>query len=168
MNPNVIDLSSLVLSTFRQFSSSFGSKKFFLINWSRPISLKSWFKVSGTVDVCKMARIIKKGCSKDVLEIVRWQECVAIYFHCFVFCFLIVCKSFLCFVKNYFDIHFGSARRHIVHKFPALSLIRRGGAHNPKNQRSIECPHQLTDSQLGNHKYIKLKVRSLGGIHGPT
>lgn len=81
-----------------------------------------------------------------------------IYVQSVVFSFFIVCKNTLWSVKNYFDHRFGPTRRHIAHKFPALSLIRSGEAHIPKHQRSIACPHQLTDTQWGNHKYMKLKV----------
>lgn len=153
---SVIKLSSLGLSTFRLF---FDSKKQFLINWSRPISLKSQFRVSGTVDASRMARIIQKGSGKDVLESVKWKEFILTYVQCVVFSLFIVCKNALWSVKHYFDNRFGPTRRHIAHKFPALSLIRSGEKHTPNLHRSIACPQHLTDSQWGNHKYMKLKVR---------
>lgn len=106
-----------------------------------------------------MARIIQKTIGKDVLETVRWKEYVVIYVQSLVLNFFIVCKSVLLSLKNYFDYRLGPARQHIAHKFPALSLIKSGEAKVTKKQQSVACPLQLMDSQLGSHKFIKLKVR---------
>jgi hypothetical protein len=107
-----------------------------------------------------MARIVEKNCGKDVLEVMKWQDCVVIYVHSVVLNLLIVFKNILLSLKRYFDNQIGPTRQNIVHKFPALSLIGSGEAKVPQQQHQpIACPPQLMDLQLGNHKYIKLKVR---------
>lgn len=111
-----------------------------------------------------MARVIQKIGGKDVLEVVKWQELVVIYVQSFIFNFFIVFKNVLFALKQYFENRIGPTRQNIVHKFPALSLIGSGEVKVSKHQQqeSIACPRQLMDVQLGNHKYIKLKVRFLG------
>lgn len=106
-----------------------------------------------------MARIIQNWSGKDVLELVKWKEFVAIYFQSLIYNLFIVCKNVLWSLKSYFEGRFGSTRQHIAHKFPALSLMKSGDATASKNQQSVACPHQLMDAQLGQHKYMKLKVR---------
>lgn len=108
-----------------------------------------------------MARIIQKSDGNDVLEMVKWQEFVVIYVQSVIYSFFIVCKNVLLSLKRYFDNRLGPTRDHIAHKFPALSLIGSGEAKVSKQQRSIACPYQLMDAQLGHHKYMKLKVRTV-------
>lgn len=95
----------------------------------------------------------------DVLEALKWKAYIVVYIQSLVFNFFIVCKNVLWSLKSYIDTRFGKTRQHIANKFPALSLIRSSQAKVAKQQQSIACPHQLMDAQLGNHKYIKLKVR---------
>lgn len=107
-----------------------------------------------------MARVIKKSCGKDVFELVKWQEFVVIFCHSVILNFFIVLKNILLSLKRHFDSQIGPTRQNIVNKFPALSLI--GGSKvkcSEQLYQSIACPRQLMDLQLGNHKYIKLKVR---------
>lgn len=104
-----------------------------------------------------MARIIQKGSGKDVLETINWKEFVVIYVQSVIFNVFIVCKNVFWSLKLYLDNRIGSTRRHIAHKFPVLSLIK--GAPVAKVQQSVACPIQLLDPQLGQHKYMKLKVR---------
>lgn len=106
-----------------------------------------------------MARIIQKSDGEDVLEVVKWQELFVIYVQSIFFNFFIVCKNVLLSLKRYFDNRFAPTRQHITDKFPALSLIGSSEAKVLKDQRSIACPRQLMEPQLGHHKYIKLKVR---------
>jgi hypothetical protein len=106
-----------------------------------------------------MARVIQKSSGNDVLEVVRWQELLVIYVQSVIVNLFIVIKNVLLSFKNYFDRRLAPTRRHIAHKFPALSLIGKGEAEASQHQRPVACPHQLMDAQLGNHKFIKLKVR---------
>lgn len=106
-----------------------------------------------------MARVIQKSSGKDVLEAVKWQEFVVIYVQSVIFNVFIVFKNVLLSFKNYFDRRLAPTRRHIAHKFPALSLIGKGETKTSRHQQSVACPHQLMDPQLGNHKFMKLKVR---------
>lgn len=110
-----------------------------------------------------MARIIRKRDGKDVLEVVKWQEFVVIYVQSVFYNFFIVCKNVLLSLKRYFDKRFAPTRQHIAQKFPALSLIRGGETKVPEHQQSTACPLQLMDPQLGNHKFMKLKVRIVSG-----
>lgn len=107
-----------------------------------------------------MARVIQKTGGRDVLETVKWQEFVVIYVHSVIVNLFIVLKNVLLSVRSYFESWLSPTRRLIAHKFPALSLIGKGESKTSKLQRSVACPHQLMDSQLGNHKFMKLKVRS--------
>lgn len=104
-----------------------------------------------------MARIIQKGSGKDVLETIGWKEFVVIYVQSLIFNVFIVCKNVLWSLKQSLDNRIGSTRRVIAHKFPMLSLIKGGPV--AKVQQSVACPVQLMDPQLGQHKYMKLKVR---------
>ena len=112
-----------------------------------------------------MARVIPKSGARDVLEAVKWKEFVVIYVQSVILSFFIMCKNILVSFKRYFDGKFAPTRQNIVHKFPALSLIgSQVGSieidkQSSQQRSSIACPHQLMDSQLGQHKYIKLKVR---------
>lgn len=104
----------------------------------------------------QMARIIQKGSGKDVLETIGWKEFVVIYVQSVIFNVFIVCKNVLWSLKQSLDTRIGSTRRVIAHKFPMLSLIK--GAPVARVQQSVACPAQLLDPQLGQHKYMKLKV----------
>ena len=103
--------------------------------------------------------MIKKGAGKDVLEVVKWKQILVIYVRCVILNYFIVCKNVLWSVKSYFDNRIGSTRQHIAQKFPALSLMKSVEASAASNQQSLACPQQLLDPQLGQHKYMKLKVR---------
>ncbi|CRK91588.1 CLUMA_CG005242, isoform A [Clunio marinus] len=108
-----------------------------------------------------MAKVIPKNYGKDILEVVKWQEFIAIYVHSVVLNFFIVCKNTLLSLKTYFDNRFAPTRQHIAHKFPALSIIGKRENKVSKQHQSIACPQQLMDPKLGQHKYIKLKKTKL-------
>lgn len=103
-----------------------------------------------------MARIIQSWSGRDVLEVVKWKEFVLIYLQSVFYNWLVICKNVLWCLKSFFENQFGPTR-HIAHKFSALSLMK-SNASSPKNQQSLSCPNQLMDAQLGQHKFMKLKV----------
>lgn len=113
-----------------------------------------------------MARVIQKSYGKDVLEVVKWREIVAIYVQSIILNVFIVVKNVLMYCKRRFSNQINPARFNIVYKFPPLSLIGKGESkvsNEQQQQESIACPRQLMDSKLGSHKYIKLKVRKNSG-----
>jgi hypothetical protein len=104
-----------------------------------------------------MARVIQRNCGKDVLEVVKWREIFVIYVQSVILNLFAVVKNVLIALKRRLD----PTRQNFIHKFPALSLIGSSEVkvQTQQQQQSIACPRQLMDPQLGNHKYIKLKVR---------
>jgi hypothetical protein len=104
-----------------------------------------------------MARVIQRNCGKDVLEVVKWREILVIYVQSVILNLFAVVKNGLIALKRRLD----PTRQNFIHKFPALSLIGSSEVkiQSQQQQQSIACPRQLMDQQLGNHKYIKLKVR---------
>lgn len=113
-----------------------------------------------------MAKIIKNDNGQEnVLELIAFSEIIAIFIRSFILNIFILCKNVASSVKCHFDTRFAPARNQLTEKFRILSLAVSSTSSvldkkdlNDSRKSSIVCPLQLTNSILGNHMYIKLKV----------
>jgi hypothetical protein len=110
-----------------------------------------------------MAKIIVKQHKNDkILQLISWKEIIQIYFQSLLILVYIVVRNALLSIKNYCDKRFGATRQKFVRQFYVLSSNTAdncNGSNAASNNKAI-CP-ATQNPELGEHKYIKIKVSTL-------
>lgn len=103
-----------------------------------------------SVQKCEMAQIIAKRGHK-IVELIKWRDIMMIIFQCLFFNCIVLCKAIILRVESFVK------SKLCIGKFSSLNFFSKYNVIDQnKRENVISSPQSLSDTSLGNHKYIKL------------